>query len=239
MCFSSPPTSGDCVVIGVTFAGMQVGFIRRGELDWTICQFKRDSCSELSGCTPVLYKGKFYCLYKLGRLAVFDLNEYLGAPNKYSCSWTVFSTGLPEHICDSYERSYLVEDNGELFTVFEMHDCEPSVYIFSLNLSPSGSRSRMNWSHMKWHEVRNLRNKMLYVSPGGLFSELAAVEGMRNTIYLPKVQDNSNVFYSLKTKNYHSFFSDYSTRISSNGRELNNSSWIIPMLTTAEEEFSW
>ena len=230
MCFSSPPTSADCLVIGVEVLGLEVGFIRRGELDWTICQFR--GYFGPAGCNPVIHNGKCYCLSNSGNVGVFDINECLRAPNQHFHHWTIVSTGLPEHIRYSHQQSYMMEGNGgKLLAVFEVHDCEKCVYVFELNLSSSRSR-------MKWHEVRNLENKMLYVSPGGSFLESARVKGMGNKIYLPNVQDNRNVFYSLQTKKYHSFFSDYSTRISSHGKELNYSTWIIP-ITTTDKEFNW
>ena len=233
MCFSSPPTSTNCFVIGFTFAAIEVALIRRGEVDWTIRRVK--GFSVLSGCNPVLYKGKCYCLFMSGDVGVFDLNEYLREPNQHSLHWILFSTGLPQHLRDSHERSYLMKANGKLLAVFEVHDCQQCVYVFSLNFFTTRTR-------MIWHKVCNLGNKILYTSLKGSFSESTVVKGMDNKIYLPNVlenQGNSNVFYSLKTNKYHSFFSDYSTKISSHGKVLNNSAWIIPMLTTMDRELNW
>ncbi|XP_030925019.1 F-box/kelch-repeat protein At1g57790-like [Quercus lobata] len=236
MCFSSPPDSIDCFVFGITFNGAKFGIIRRGEVYWTIREFIRGfEPYGISSCSPLLYKGKCYWLGHAGRVGVFDLQKYMRAQdtnNEYLCRWAYHSSILLEMLGDSLHRSYLLESDGKLLAVFELHDNEPSFFIFSLNLSSIRPK-------MKWHPKRNMGNKLLYVSSGGSFSELAVIKGMRNMIYMPTVQGNSNVFYSFRTKKYHYFCKDHSCRTSSHGEEPINCTWINPMRIDLDEAFEW
>lgn len=235
MCFSSPPTSADCFVIGIDDIGRRFGIIRRGEVGWTLCKFSQSfQPYGMSNCNPLLYKGRCYWLGNPGKVGVFDPHEYLRADdrNDYLCKWNYLSFILPEDLHDIVQKSYLVESNGKLLAVFELHDYEPCIYVFSLNLSSIGPR-------MKWCAEKNMGNKTLYVSSGGSFSESAVVKGMSNKIFVPSVQDNSNIFYSLRTKKYHSFFNDNSSSSSSHGKELWNCTWIKPTCINLDEEFKW
>ena len=136
-----------------------------------------------------------------------------------------------EHLNDSC-NSYLLESDGKLFAMFELNQIEPSIQIYSLNLSSIGTR-------MKWHKVTNIGNKMLYVSSRGSFSELVVAKGISNKIYMPNVLDNNNIFYSLQTKEYHSCFSDYSSKSISLGREPSKCTWIKPSYIDLDEGFKW
>ena len=236
MCFSSPPDSIDCFVFGITFNGAKFGIIRCGEVYWTIREFIRGfEPYGISSCSPLLYKGKCYWLGHAGRVGVFDLQKYMRAldtNNEYSCRWAYHSSILMEKLSDSLHRSYLLESAGKLLAVFELHDNETSFFIFSLNLSSIRPK-------MKWHPKRNMGNKLLYLSSGGSFSELAVIKCMRNMIYMPTVQGNSNVFYSFRTKKYHYFCKDHSCRTSSHGEEPINCTWINPMRIDLDEAFEW
>ena len=240
MSFSSPPTSTDCFVIGIIYHGSKFSIIRRGEVAWTLCEFTDyfRPMGHFINNNPLLYKGRCYRLGLQGdglpvKVGVFDPHEYLSHPNQYKCRWKYLSyIPPPEDFDYSLRSSYLLERDGKLFVVFELHDSEPSIHIYSLNLSSIGPR-------MKWHKVTNIGNKMLCVSSGGSFFELSVAKGMSNKIYVPSVQDNNNIFYSLETKKYHSCFTDYSSRNKSHGRELPNCTWIKPSCIDLDEGFKW
>ena len=235
MSFSSPPTSKDCFVIGLPFWGNEFGIVRRGEESWNTFRFKRSLPGDLllSNCNPILYKGRCYCLCESGELGVFDLNEYLRNPEcQNSFDWThnIVPSEFPAELLDSVLQGYLLESNGQLFSVFELRDYAPCFHVFSLN---------PNKSRMKWHAVKNLRDQMFYVSAAGSFSETAVARGAGNKIYLPNVEDNRCVFYSLKKKMCGSFFSEYSTRTATHGKEHNNCTWIKRTPATLDENFKW
>ena len=236
MSFSSPPTSADCFVIGIPFGSFEFGIIRRGEKSWNIFRFTGHlpRGTRISNCNPILYKRRCYCLSEAGEVLVFDLNEYFRDPNQYSCCWTTFSSGFPKELLQSLVQNYLLESKGKLFAVFEVQDSEPCFHVLSSNINTIVSRMKL-----KWQVKKDLGNRMLYVSVGGSLSELAAVRGMNNKIYLPNIKDNNCVFYSLKTEMCHSFFNNYSSSISTHGNELNNCTWIKPTLATMDEDLIW
>ncbi|KAK4583027.1 hypothetical protein RGQ29_025982 [Quercus rubra] len=223
MTFSTPPTGEDCFVIGIPFLAREFCIIRRGEESWRIFPFTvmiPDNIQLLSNCNPILYEGMCYCLCQVPVVAVFDPNEH---------RWRItYPIRFPKALLYKLVHNYLVEGNGKLFAVFEVKDYEPCIHVFSLNLDT-----------MKWDAVKNLGNQMLYVSLGSSFSELAVKRGMRNKIYLPNVQDNKCVIYSLKTNECRSFFSNYFTRISTHGKEHYNCTWIKPALATLDEDLKW
>ena len=220
MSFSLPPTSKDCFVVGIN-GGYEFGIIRRGEERWNIFDFKRSLPKDIfiSYTSPVLYKGRCYCLCQSGELGVFDLNEYLRNPEgQNSFRWIhIVPRGFSEELVDSIIQCNLVESNGQLYSVFEFEDFNPCFLVFSLN---------PNKSQLKWHAVENLRSQIFYVGVVGSISEPAMAGGVGNKIYLPNVQGNRCVFYNLKTKRCQSFYSDYSTNISPHGKEHSNYVWI-------------
>ena len=130
-------------------------------------------------------------------------------------------------------QKYLVENAKELLPIFELYDQEPSIYIFALNLYSIGRNKK------RWRIERNMENKLLYVSSGGSFSKLTVIEGMGNMIFLPTVEGNSNVFYSLRTKNYHCFCKDHLFRTLSHIKELINCTCINPTRIDIDEAFEW
>lgn len=221
MSFSLPPTSKDCFVVGIARFGYEFGIIRRGEESWNIFDFKRSLPKDIfiSHTSPVLYKGRCYCLCMSGELGVFDLNEYLRNPEgQNSFRWIqIVPREFSEELVDSIIQCYLVESNGQLYSVFELEDFNPCFLVFSLN---------PNKSQLKWHAVKNLRSQIFYVGVVGSISEPAMTGGVGNKIYLPNVQGNRCVFYNLKTKRCQSFYSDYLTNISPHGKEHSNYVWI-------------
>ena len=236
MSFSFPPTSTNCFVIAIISNGSKFGIIRRGEVAWTLCEFT-ERFQPLGNGNPLLYKDRCYWLgLREGGLpaevGVFDPHEHLTHPYRYKCRWKYLPYFTPPEHLEKSCNSYLLESDGKLFAVFELNDIEPSIQIYSLNLSSIGTR-------MKWQKVTNIGNKMLYVSSYGSFSELAVAKGMSNKIYVPNVLDNNNIFYSLQTKKYHSCFSDYSSKSISLGRELTGCTWIKPNYIDLDKGFKW
>ena len=87
------------------------------------------------------------------------------------------------------DQNYLVECDGELFSVF-VGDMRKWVQVFKLNESK-----------MTWIKVENLGNHMLYLSCSSSFSVMAKTPGMENKIYFHIFCGQSMVFFSLETKN--------------------------------------
>jgi hypothetical protein len=134
----------------------------------------------LYNINPVFHNGLFYYLSIKGKLAVIDAVGGL--------SWKE----LVEPPCSGYFNSFLVECNGNLLSIFEA-SFGKWVQVFMLNEST-----------MTWIKVKSLENYMLFVGKTSL-SSMAKIHGMENKIYFPRFYGQSIVFYSLETKNYHTF----------------------------------
>ncbi|KAL0008374.1 hypothetical protein SO802_009876 [Lithocarpus litseifolius] len=164
MSFSSPPTSIDCFVIGIIFYGEKFIIIRCGEVAWPLCEFT-NYFRPFNDSNPLLYKGHCCWLgvreYDLpAEVGIFDPYAYLSHSNQYEYRWKYLPPIIPpKHLDNSLQNSNLLESDGNLFAVFELHEIEPSIQIYSVNIS-FGPR-------MEWHKATNIENKMLYVSSGG------------------------------------------------------------------------
>ena len=152
---------------------------------------------------------------------------------KIESRWKLERNNVSKKLHYLHHKSYLVENAKELLAIFELYDHEPSIYIFALNLYSIGRNKK------RWRIERNMENKLLYVSSGCSFSKLTVIEGIGNMIFLPTVEGDSNVFYSLRTKNYHYFCKDHSFRALSHIKELINCTWINPTRIDLDEAFEW
>ncbi|KAK8342492.1 hypothetical protein V6Z11_A08G245200 [Gossypium hirsutum] len=76
MCFSTPPTSPNCMVFGILDDSPTVSdvtIIHRGESSWPNIRYKTNNVRfYTSHGNPVFYKGAFYCLGIDGKLGIFD-----------------------------------------------------------------------------------------------------------------------------------------------------------------------
>ncbi|PIM97912.1 hypothetical protein CDL12_29613 [Handroanthus impetiginosus] len=204
VCFNLPPTSKDCLVIGFSCGGdatTKIGLLRRGQRIWDTYEY--DNASFRPGSpSPVLFNGMYYVLGIRGNIGVFDLKNQ---------SWEIFVERFEPEFVDSLCQSYLLELDGELVAVFfSIHN---QVYFYSLDLTK-----------MVWHSRTSTGDKLLYVSYTSAFSRRATVKGMSNKIYFPIFSGKNSVFYSLRTKRFHSFDADHPNKM----RELRLSTWIEP-----------
>ena len=160
--------------------------------------------------TPVFHNQKCYCLDENGNVAVFD-------PNHIEDSWDFCWKPYSKVSHMSVVQSFIVESDGELLTVFLGNEGE----FWILKLNP------VTW---EWMEVKDLGNKVLYLSNGASWAEKTVFEGMGNRIYLPMLCDNSNtvVFYSLTTLKFHSDGHDFSQKDVFHMKQLHHSTWIEP-----------
>jgi len=85
---------------------------------------------------------------------------------------------------------------------------------------------KLNESTMTWMKIESLKNHMLFVGKTS-FSVVANIPGMENKIYFPRFYDQSIVFYSLETNNYHTFENDEVVNFH-HMREQLDGCWIQP-----------
>ncbi|KAJ4972528.1 hypothetical protein NE237_005702 [Protea cynaroides] len=176
-CFTSTPTSSDCIVFGIHSDSYKVKiFITHvGEESWNVYHLKNKKRWRVFNCinmsvslssisfypsqsNPVFYGGLFYCLDEQGKLGYFD----------------------PERGRWIYDQNFLVECDGNLLAVLD----QPK---------------------MIWKNVKSLGDWMLFLSENTCFSTKGVVRGMGNKIYIPRFYGKHSVFYSLATKRYHTF----------------------------------
>ncbi|XP_027148049.1 F-box/kelch-repeat protein At1g57790-like [Coffea eugenioides] len=221
MCFTTPPTSPDCIVFGLsTFSDdyVDIGTIERGKTDWHLEEYKNETRFRPSTHTPVFHKGSFYCIDLAGKVGIFY-------PNNSENKWTVL-TRLTKRRCERVIRqNFLVAVDGELLAVLN-HD-NRKVMV-----------ERLDRTNGQWKPVQDL-GKILYVSHGACFAEDAKIKNV--VVYFPKFRDNIGAFYSTNTGKYHSVVGDFSTKTSYDLDEITEfGTWIMPNLDIVlEEQLTW
>ncbi|KAF5187685.1 Sec1-like protein, partial [Thalictrum thalictroides] len=190
--FSSPPTSSDCVVLGHCDSDIVV--YRKSDDTW----YEHSCFGRLSPsyCNQVFCDGLFYSLSLNGKLGVFNPNEtkeenmWRDFPNtiiqEFSSKSTIF-------LMIEFVRSYIVEYDSEIFSIFVGHWGKP-VRVYKLD------RSKMSWERLE-----SLGDKVIFLCQTASILMPAPLKGIENRIYFPRFQGRDNVFYSLSTGKYHSF----------------------------------
>ncbi|KAG8370540.1 hypothetical protein BUALT_Bualt14G0127600 [Buddleja alternifolia] len=155
----------------------------------------------------------------IGNIATFDVNKH-GSKT----SWIVHTKCLsPPRLRQNLRQHILIKICDMLFAVLVAHE-ERKVNVFKL-LGPD----------MKRKVVKDLGDKMFYVSHTACFAHTDPQTSMANKIYFPKFHGDDGVFYSLETRKYQSFKDDYSSEESYHLKDLDFATWIMP---TPFEEFS-
>ncbi|KAK3040589.1 hypothetical protein RJ639_029035 [Escallonia herrerae] len=187
MTFTAPPTSSDCAVFGVNPLFDEIvciSTIVRGEGSWNVYIFHNNVPMFPSPCNPVFCNGLLYCLGRDGKLGVFDGEEG---------KWTVLEK--PEKApFDSVYENFLMK-------------CEEDIMSFFVGKEgfKRGARIsvlRLDRLKMEWQEIKELGDKMLFLSDSTCLSATSHIPGMENKIYfpkLPRLHGRYGVFYSLAT----------------------------------------
>ncbi|XP_050220969.1 uncharacterized protein LOC126671254 [Mercurialis annua] len=223
--FSATPTSPDCVVLGV-YNGhdgneLCISLICHGETVWTRLELKKYCKFIISHCNPVFYDGLFYCFGRNGMLGTFD-------PRKDDeTGWTLLR--WPEKPCVSSESNYLIECNGDLFSVFE---------------GPSGKYIKvfkLDKKSMSWLNVDSLGDEtVLFVSRTTSFSAECKVPRIGNKVFFPRFRDGYCVFYSLVTEKFHCLKIDKARDDFYGTTEKLHCSWFEPNFQShSDEELQW
>ena len=119
ICFTSSPTSSDCMVIGfdICLGYLRVGFIKHGEENWTIEAFVSSKIwlgFHMSNSNPILYNGQYYYL---------DIAPNLGVlkPESVRDGWCIYPQRLPRKLRDTLRQSFIVESNEDILSVYVNH----------------------------------------------------------------------------------------------------------------------
>ena len=225
ICFTSSPTSSDCMVIGfdICFGYLRVGFIKRGEENWTIEAFVSSIRFHLTDSNPILYNGQYYCLDITGNLGVIK-------PESIRDSWCIYPQRLPRKLRDTLQ-SFIVESNGDILSVYVQRGRDQRVCVYKLD-----------FSKMVWERIEDLGNRTLYISNTTSFSTNSTIGKMGNKIFFPKFNGKDGVFYSLVSKRYHTYGDD----VCENPREIKKlkgfvwATWVLPEFASfSGDDLKW
>lgn len=191
MCFSSPPTSSDCLVVGVsTFCtSARIGVLRCGEESWVVKDVEESSPFFSN---PIFRDGRCYCLDNRGRLVVFDPHD---VENSW---WTSKQFLVPRKYRSKPPEGFLVEGNGEFFSVIvDINHSQRPICVYKLDMCK-----------MMFEKVEDLAHRLIYLSPITSILTTSTIRGKCNKIYFPTVIPGKNedvVFYSPASKSYYAY----------------------------------
>ncbi|PWA86335.1 hypothetical protein CTI12_AA146440 [Artemisia annua] len=187
-CFSAPPTSSDCMVVGFTTKGESNFYIHfvAGEPSW---------CTLGGGDDPSSFHFPTFCgqdVYVLRNDSGVDVYRKVGHEDY---SWETFIAEAPRSCCTSPAKHFLAKCDQHLFLVV-VGDSGESVEVF-----------KVNESKKEWEKVRCLGTHMIYICATTCLCIEAKLPEMENKIYFPTLHsvDGKIVFYSLETCKYHTF----------------------------------
>ncbi|GLT56266.1 hypothetical protein SLA2020_293180 [Shorea laevis] len=200
--------------------------IRRGQTAW-ITHLHFSNCEEFFPCfsNPLFHKGKLFCLSaQEEKLRIFDpWDDRLPYYNIY----------FPPYFTRNW-KCYLIDCNEDLLAVFEDFRGE-WMHVYSLEKSERRS---------DWNIEESLGERMLFVSRTASVS--ATIRGivsssqLQNKVYLPRFKGEDGLFYSLSTRQLHSFGHGYMGEDFRGTKEHLNCAWIqTNFCQYSTEELNW
>ncbi|XP_076916636.1 F-box/kelch-repeat protein At1g57790-like [Bidens hawaiensis] len=180
-CFSAPPTSSDCMVVGFTALGechMHIHFVAQ-ESSWF--EFHLNFCGDESFRFATHYGQNLYEVYNNGGLGFIDAGN-----QDYSL------LNGPKNSCVSPKQNFLMKCDKHLLLVIVGLFGE-SVEVFKMNDS------------RQWEKTETLGRHAIYIGGKTCLCIETKTPAMANKIYFPCVHPESRkiVFYSLETRRYH------------------------------------
>ncbi|KAK9065630.1 hypothetical protein SSX86_015031 [Deinandra increscens subsp. villosa] len=191
-CFSAPPTSSDCMVVGFTRFGPRhifICFVSR-EPTWFYFRLNFGGDDPYSYHFPTFNGRDVYALYNNKGVHSFrDMTET-------DYSWDIVTDETPKSHCKSRAKYFMASCDQHLLLVI-IDDLGRSVEVFKLNESTT-----------EWEKTNCLGKHMIYISGTSCICLDAKSPEMGNKIYFPRTlhKDATKiVFYSLETDRYHNF----------------------------------
>ncbi|GKD36520.1 hypothetical protein Tco_1252029 [Tanacetum coccineum] len=186
-CFSAPPTSPDCMVVGLANLDVFIYFVS-GEPSWRHVRLDLDN-DLCSYPFLTLYGHDLYAMRDNGGL---DVYKEMG---REDLCWERYVRPAPTSCCTSFPQSYQVRCEEHLLQVIVGKFGE-SVEVFKLN-----------GSTQEWVKINGLGKHMIFISSVSSLCIEAKIPEMENKIYFPRLSSERGnmVFYSLETCMYHTF----------------------------------
>ncbi|GJV07210.1 hypothetical protein Tco_1344866 [Tanacetum coccineum] len=188
MCFSAPPTSPDCMVVGFPISDkwlVLIHYVAR-ETTW---RSVRIDVEPHSIRFPTFFGQDLYALGGKGELIGFkDLSVEID-------SLVSVKTKAPVSCCRSPAQHFLIKCHQDLLKVIVGKFGE-RVEVF-----------KRNGSKEEWEKIDNIGKYMIYICGTTCLSTEAKMPQMENKIYFPLLNSKNKkmVFYSLETCMYHTF----------------------------------
>ncbi|XP_076891963.1 F-box/kelch-repeat protein At1g57790-like [Bidens hawaiensis] len=190
ICFSAPPISPDCMVVGFTTHEpfhVYIHFVSRKPPSWHAYRLDFGTNDPYSLRLPTFSGRDIYALCNNGRIVAF---RDIGKEDYY---WEVVKDKAPMSCCKPHSEVFLPKCDQHLLLVI-VSDLGESVEVF-----------KPNDSTKEWENIDSLGTHMIYISELSCICLEARLPQMRNKIYFPSLLRESQVFYSLETCRYHSF----------------------------------
>jgi hypothetical protein len=184
--FSSVPTSPDFMVF--VSSDFCINIWWPGDRNWTrYSTFLLSSDFSVYLSDLYLSQGEFYCLGKMGDLAVYKpANE----------TWLIVNRPARTNSDGQHEllKYYLMEIEGELISVsHKTRGLQEPIQVF-----------RLDKSEMVWNKIEDLGNLTLFLCLGSSIARPSPFNGCENKIFFPRYDSYSKLGarYSLETNLY-------------------------------------
>ncbi|PWA57847.1 hypothetical protein CTI12_AA405420 [Artemisia annua] len=191
-CFSAPPTSPNCMVVGLgnycSSWCIHIHCVSREPLWRILAVDSGDADCDPTLRYPAFYGKDVYALLADGRLVVFEKIEDTNA----SCSGLVLAKS-PRSCRGPSTRYFLVKRDQHLLLVI-MGAFGESLEVFKFNDLTK-----------EWEEINSLGRHMIIISDKTCLCIEAKMQEMENKIFVSRLHSDSEkiVFYSLETGRYH------------------------------------
>ncbi|PWA30867.1 hypothetical protein CTI12_AA626130 [Artemisia annua] len=188
LCFSAPPTSLDCMVVGFStreYWRVDILYVNR-EPTWRTINLCLDPHTV---CYPTFYGRDLYALCKEGELLVISNLD------KEDCCWKLVEAEAPKGSCTSSTQYFLTNCDQHLLLV-SLGEYGGHVEVF-----------KRYESKQEWEKLDCIGKHMIFVCGTTCLCIEAKVPKMENKIFFPRLHTKNRkvVFYSLDTCKYHTF----------------------------------
>ncbi|XP_076908724.1 F-box/kelch-repeat protein At1g57790-like [Bidens hawaiensis] len=187
-CFQDPPTSTDCVIVGLSTSSPLNVFIHMpsySQQSWISFHLDFDGTAPHSLLSPTIYDPNIYA----------SNQGYLHVIFKYKDENSYVNAVVAEAPIGRSAQYFLVSCDQRLLLVV-MDELGESVEVFKWSVSAR-----------EWEKIDSLGRHMIYICGTTCLCMEAKTPEMENKIYFPRLHSESGkiLFYSLETCRYHTF----------------------------------
>ena len=185
LCFSAPPTSPDCMVVGFTTERVYIHYVNK-KRTWRGLRF---DINPSPVCSSGFYGQDLYVSCEQGEL--FVINNI----GKRGNSWERVEAEAPKGYCRS-PTQYFITNCDQHNLLVSVGKYGEAVEVFMHNEYEE-----------KWEKIDSVGKHTIYICGAAGFCIEAKEPKMENKIFFPRLHTKNRrvVFYSLDTCRYHTF----------------------------------